>query len=113
MSTIQAFDWALIQNAYWATIIETVVCCMLIVAIVIEHRRLSLLRKQVQRISQHVKDLAAAEQRRFMLELNLARQNDRSSSRDPLRMLDDLSHEETGQFALRRSAYLVQGAAHR
>jgi hypothetical protein len=52
MSTIQAFDWALIQNAYWATIIDTVVCCMLIVAIVIEHRRLSLLRKQVQRISQ-------------------------------------------------------------
>ena len=104
MSTIQALDWSVIQNGYCATIIETVVCFMLIVAIVIEHRRLSLLRKQVRRLSEDVKDLAAAEQRRFMLELNLARQNDRSSSRDPLRMLDDLSHEGTGQFVLRRSA---------
>ena len=32
---------SVIQNADWATIIETVVCFILIVAIVIEYRRLS------------------------------------------------------------------------
>jgi Flp pilus assembly protein TadG len=49
-----------------------VVCFILIVAIVIEHRRLSLLKQEVQRVSDDVKDLAAAEQRRFMQELKLA-----------------------------------------
>ena len=67
---------SIIQNADWATIIETVVCFILIVAIVIQHRRLSLLKQEVQRVSEVVKGLAAAEQRRFMLELNLARQNE-------------------------------------
>jgi hypothetical protein len=35
---------SVIQNADWATIIETVVCLILIVAIAIEHRRLSRLK---------------------------------------------------------------------
>ena len=70
-------DWPVIQNADWATIIETVVCFILIVAIVIEHRRLSRLKRQVQRVWEDVKYLGAAEQRRFMLELNSASQNER------------------------------------
>ena len=49
---------------------------ILIVAIVIEHRRLSLLKREVQRMSEDVKNLAATEQRRFMLELKSARQNE-------------------------------------
>ena len=65
------------QNADWVTIIETVVCLMLIFAIVIEHRRLSRLKREVQRVSEDVKYLVAAEERRFMLELNSARQNER------------------------------------
>ena len=70
-------DWPVIQNADWATIIETVVCFILIVAIVIEHRRLSRLKRQVQRVWEDVKYLGAAKQRRFMLELNSASQNER------------------------------------
>ena len=65
-----------IQNADWATIIVTVVGLILIVAIAIEHRRLSRLKRELQRVSEDVKYLAAAEQRRFMLELNSARQNE-------------------------------------
>jgi hypothetical protein len=76
MSTIQGIDWSVIQNADWATITEMVVCFILIVAIVLEHRRLSLLKREVRRVSGDVKDLAAAEQRRFMVELNLARLNE-------------------------------------
>jgi hypothetical protein len=52
-----------------------VVCLILIVAIAIEHRRLSRLKRELQRVSEDVKYLAAAEQKRFMLELNSARQN--------------------------------------
>jgi hypothetical protein len=76
MTIIQNADWTIIQNADWATIIATVVCFILIVAIVIEHRRLSLLKQELQRVSEDVKGLAAAEQRRFMLELNLGTQNE-------------------------------------
>ena len=72
MSTIQSLDWSVIQNASWTTIIETVVCFILIVVIGIEHRRLSLLKQEVQRLSDDVKGLDAAEQRRFMYELNIA-----------------------------------------
>jgi predicted Holliday junction resolvase-like endonuclease len=70
MSIAQDLARTIIQNADWAMII--VVCFILIVAIVIEHRRLSLLKQEVQRVSDDVKDLAAAEQRRFMQELKLA-----------------------------------------
>jgi hypothetical protein len=76
MSTIQSLDWSIIQNSDWTPIIATVVCLILIVAIVIEHRRLSLLKREVQRMSEDVKNLAATEQRRFMLELKSARQNE-------------------------------------
>jgi hypothetical protein len=69
VGSFQSFDWSVIQNADWATIIETAVCFILIVAIVIEHRRLSFLKQEVQRVSEEVKGLASAEQRRFMLEL--------------------------------------------
>ena len=72
MSTIQSLDWSVIQYASWTTIIETVVCFILIVAVGIEHRRLSLLKQEVQRLSDDVKGLDAAEQRRFMYELNIA-----------------------------------------
>jgi hypothetical protein len=75
MSTIQSFDWSVIQNADWATIIATAVCFILIVAIVIEHRRVSFLKQEVQRVSEDVRGLAAAEERRYMLELNKATQN--------------------------------------
>ena len=76
MSTIQSLDWSVIQNFNWTPIIATVVCLILIVAILVEHRRLSLLKREVQRVSEDVKDLAAAEQRRFMLELNSARKSE-------------------------------------
>jgi hypothetical protein len=72
MSIIHSLDWSVIQYASWTTIIETVVCFILIVAVGIEHRRLSLLKQEVQRLSDDVKDLAAAEQRRFLYELNMA-----------------------------------------
>jgi hypothetical protein len=67
---------SVIQNADWATIIETVVGFILIVAIVIEYRKLSRLQRERQRVSEDVTYLAAAEERRFMLELNSARQNE-------------------------------------
>ena len=57
------------QIGDWPTIFETAVCLMLIVAIVIEHRRVSLLKRQVQQLLQDVHGLAVAEQRRFMKEL--------------------------------------------
>jgi hypothetical protein len=58
------------QIGDWPTIVETAVCLMLIVAIVIEHRRVSLLKKEVQQLSLDVLGLVSAEQRRFMQELN-------------------------------------------
>jgi hypothetical protein len=47
------------------------VCLIVIVAIVIEYRRVSLLKREVQRLSQDVHGLVSAEQKRFMQELNL------------------------------------------
>jgi hypothetical protein len=61
---------SVVQNAGWPTIIEMVVCFILIVAIAIGHLRLWRLKRELQRLSDDVKYLAAAEQRRFMLELN-------------------------------------------
>ena len=58
------------QIGDWATIVETAVCLMLIVAIVIEHRRVSLLKREVQQLSRDVLGLVSAEQRRFMQELD-------------------------------------------
>jgi hypothetical protein len=65
---------SVIQNADWPTIIEMVVCIILIVAIAIGHLRLWRLNRELERLSEDVKYLAAAEQRRFMPELNSARQ---------------------------------------
>jgi hypothetical protein len=58
------------QIGDWPAIVETAVCLMLIVAIVIEHRRASLLKKEVQQLSLDVRGLVSAEQRRFMHKLN-------------------------------------------
>ena len=57
------------QIGDWPTIVETAVCLM-IVAIVIEHRRVSLLKREVQQLSRDVLGVVSAEQRRFMQELN-------------------------------------------
>ena len=62
---------SIFQNADWATILGSVISFIVIVAIAIEHRRLSLLKRNVQRLSRDVKDLVSAEQRRFMQELKL------------------------------------------
>jgi hypothetical protein len=55
----------------WATIFGMFVCLIVMVAIVIEYRRVSLLKREVQRLSQDVHGLVSAEQKRFMQELNL------------------------------------------
>ena len=67
---------SIFQNADWATILGSVISFVVIVAIVMEHRRLSLLKREMQQLkremrqlSRHVKDLVSAEQRRFLQEL--------------------------------------------
>ena len=60
----------ILQIGDWPTIVETAVCLMLIVAIVIEHRRVSLLKREVQQLLQDVRGLVSAEQKRFIQELN-------------------------------------------
>ena len=64
MSTLQIGDWA--------TIVAAVVCLIVIIAIVIEHRRTSALKQEVQRITEDVKGLVLAEQKRSIQELKLA-----------------------------------------
>jgi hypothetical protein len=63
---------SIFQNADWATISGSVISFVAIVAIVMEHRRLSLLKREVLQLSRDVKDLVSAEQRRFMQELKSA-----------------------------------------
>jgi uncharacterized membrane protein YcjF (UPF0283 family) len=63
---------SIFQNADWATILGSVISPVVIVAIVMEHRRLSRLKREVQQLSRDVKDLVSAEQRRFMRELKSA-----------------------------------------
>jgi Tfp pilus assembly protein PilO len=58
-----------LQISDWPAIAETVFCLIVLVAIVIEHRRVSLLKREVQQLLQDVHGLAVAEQRRFMQEL--------------------------------------------
>jgi hypothetical protein len=60
----------ILQIGDWPTIVETVVCLIVILAIVIEHRRVSLLKREVQQLAQDVHGLAMAEQKRFVQELN-------------------------------------------
>ena len=60
----------ILQSGDWPTIVETVVCLMVIIAIVIEHRRVSLLKREVRQLSRDVLGVVSAEQRRFMHELN-------------------------------------------
>ena len=60
----------ILQIGDWPTIVDTAVCLLLIFAIVIEHRRVSLLKREVQQLSQDVFGLVSAEQKRFMQELN-------------------------------------------
>jgi hypothetical protein len=59
-----------LQIVDWPTIVATAVCLMVIFAIVIEHRRVSVLKREVQQLSQNVGCLMSAEQRRFMQEIN-------------------------------------------
>ena len=63
---------SIFQNADWATIPGSVISFVAIVAIVMEHRRLSVLKREVLRLSLDVKDLASANQRRFLRELKSA-----------------------------------------
>ena len=58
------------QIGDWPTIFETAVCLILIIAIVIEHRRVSLLKREVQQLLQDVRGLVSTEQKRFIQELN-------------------------------------------
>jgi hypothetical protein len=58
MPTLQINDWP--------AIVVTVFCLMVLVAMVIEHRRVSLLKREVQQLSQDVHGLVVAEQRRLM-----------------------------------------------
>jgi len=60
----------ILQIGDWPTIVETTVCLMLIVAMVIEHRRVSLLKREVQQLLQDVRGLVSTEQKRFIQELN-------------------------------------------
>ena len=75
MSILQGFDWSIIQNAGWLAILQAVVFLILIVAIAITYRRVSSLVREVQRISQEVKDLTAVEQRRAIREWKLVAQS--------------------------------------
>jgi hypothetical protein len=60
----------ILQIGDWPTIVEMIVCLMVILAIVIEHRRVSLLKREVQQLAQDVRGLVSAEQKRFIQELN-------------------------------------------
>ena len=59
---------------FWVAIIETVVCLIVIIGIVIEHRRTSILKQEVQRLTEDVKGLVLAEQKRSIQDLKLATQ---------------------------------------
>ena len=60
------------QNVDWATISGSAINLVVIIAIVMEHRRLSVLKREVLQLSRDVKDLASADQRRFLRELKSA-----------------------------------------
>ena len=75
MSILQGFDWSIIQNAGWLAILQAMVFLILIVAIAITYRRVSGLVREVQRISEEVKDLTAVEQRRAIREWKLVTQS--------------------------------------
>jgi hypothetical protein len=60
------------QNVDWATISGWAINLVVIIAIVTEHRRLSVLKREVLQLSLDVKDLASANQRRFLRELKSA-----------------------------------------
>ena len=63
---------SIFQNADWATIWGWTISFVVIIAIVMEHRRLSVLKREVLQLSRDVKDLASADQRRFLRELKSA-----------------------------------------
>jgi hypothetical protein len=60
----------ILQIVDWPTIVATAVCLTVIFALVIEHRRVSLLKREVQQLSQDVRGLVSAEQKRFIQEMN-------------------------------------------
>jgi hypothetical protein len=63
------------QIGDWATILGMFVCLILIAAIVIEHRRVSLLNGEVQRLSRDLNSLVSAEQKQFMQELKTTKKS--------------------------------------
>ena len=67
---------SIFQNADWATIWGSAISFVVIIAIVMEHRRLSVLMREVLQLSRDVKDLASANQRRFLQELKSATKAD-------------------------------------
>jgi hypothetical protein len=58
-----------LQISDWPAIVVTAFCLMVLVALVIEHRRVSLLKGEVQQLLQDVHGLVVAEQKRLMQEL--------------------------------------------
>jgi hypothetical protein len=62
------------QNVDWATISGSAISLVVIIAIVMEHRRLSVLNREVRQLSLDVKDLASANQRRFFARIEVSKQ---------------------------------------
>ena len=62
MSVLQDLDWSVIQNAGWPTILQVIAFLILIVAIGIAQRRISLLAREMRQLSEEVKGLTLAEQ---------------------------------------------------
>ena len=60
---------SIFQNTDWVMNVGFVISFIVIVAMVIEHRRLSLLKREVRQLSAEVKGLVSAEQKRYIKEL--------------------------------------------
>ena len=74
MSVLQDLDWSVIQNAGWPTILQVIAFLILIVAVGIAQRRVSLLAREMRRLSEEVKGLTLAEHKRLVQEIKLATQ---------------------------------------
>jgi len=74
MSVLQDLDWSVIQNAAWPAILQVIAFLILIVAIGIAQRRISLLAREMRQLSEEVKGLTLAEHKRLVQEIKLATQ---------------------------------------
>jgi len=72
VSLLQDFDWSIIQNAGWSTILQVIAFFILIAAIGILLRRVSHLAGEMRRLCGEVKGLTAAEQKRLVQELKVS-----------------------------------------